>query len=89
MITNDARCTGGINARITMEKAAFKKKKKKKKKKKATSFISKFDLNLTKKLAKCCIWSTALYGAENWTLRKQIRYDWKVSECGVGEGWRK
>jgi hypothetical protein len=27
-------------------------------------------LNLKKKLVKCCIWSTALYGAETWTLRK-------------------
>jgi hypothetical protein len=29
------------------------------------------DLELRKKLVKCCIWSTALYsyGAETWTLR--------------------
>jgi hypothetical protein len=27
-------------------------------------------LNLKKKLVKCYIWSTALYGAETWTLRK-------------------
>ena len=37
------------------------------------SFISKFDLNLSKKLVKCYIWSTALYGAKTWTL-------WKVDQ---------
>jgi hypothetical protein len=42
---------------------AFKKKKK-------TLFTSKVDLNLRKKLVKYYIWSTALYGAETWTLRK-------------------
>jgi hypothetical protein len=26
-------------------------------------------LNLRKKLVKCYVWSMALYGAENWTLR--------------------
>ena len=33
-------------------------------------FTSKFDLNLRKELLKCYIWSTALCGAEIWTLRK-------------------
>jgi hypothetical protein len=27
------------------------------------------DLELRKKLVKCCVWSIALYGAETWTLR--------------------
>ncbi|GFG32872.1 hypothetical protein Cfor_02490 [Coptotermes formosanus] len=44
-----------------MAKAAFNKKK--------TPFTSTLDLNLRKKLVKCYIWSTALYGAETWTLR--------------------
>ena len=43
-----------------MEKAAFDKK---------TLFTSTADINLRKKLVKCYIWSTALYGAETWTLR--------------------
>ena len=30
---------------------------------------STLDLNLRKKLTKCCNWSMALYGAETWTLR--------------------
>jgi hypothetical protein len=45
-----------------MAKAAFNKK--------MTLFTSKLDLNLRKKPVKCCIWSTALCGAETWTLRK-------------------
>jgi hypothetical protein len=76
---NDARCTREIKARINMENAAFNKK---------TRFINKLVLNLTKKVAKGCIRSVALYGAENCMLRKQIGNNWKVSECGAGEGWR-
>jgi hypothetical protein len=63
MITNDARCTREIKSRIAMAKAAFNKKKK-------NLFTSKLDLNLRKKLVKCYIWSTALYGAGTWTFRK-------------------
>jgi hypothetical protein len=62
MITNDARCTREIKARIAMAKAAFNRKK--------TLFTSKLDLELRKKLVKCYIWSIALYCVETWTLRK-------------------
>ena len=62
MITNDVRCTREIKSSIVMAKAAFNKKK--------NLFTSKLDLNLSKKLVKCYIWSIALYGAETWTLRK-------------------
>jgi hypothetical protein len=65
MITNDARCTREIKARIAMAKAAFNKKK--------TLLTTKLDLELRKKLIKCYIWSIALYGAETWTLRKLDR----------------
>ena len=44
-----------------MAKAAFNKK--------MDLFTSTLDLELRKKLVKCCIWSTALYGAETWTVR--------------------
>jgi hypothetical protein len=56
------------------DKEAFKRKK--------IIFASKLDLNLRKKLVKCYIWSTLLYGAESWTL-------WKVDEKYVGsfETW--
>jgi hypothetical protein len=56
MITNDASCTHEIKSRIAMAKAAFNKKK--------TLVTSKMDLNLSKKLVKCYIWSIALCGAE-------------------------
>jgi hypothetical protein len=44
-----------------MAKVAFNKKR--------TLFTSTLDLELSKKLVKCYIWSIALYGAETWTLR--------------------
>jgi hypothetical protein len=47
MITNDARCTREIKARIDIARAAFNKKK--------TLFASKLDLKLRKKLVKCYI----------------------------------
>jgi hypothetical protein len=56
MITQDAKRTREIKSRTAMAKAAFNKKK--------TVFTSKLDLNLRKKLVKCYIWNTALYGAE-------------------------
>jgi hypothetical protein len=34
------------------------------------SFYQQSDLNLRKKLLKRYIWSTAVYGAEIWTIRK-------------------
>ena len=47
---------------------------------KKTLFTSKLNLNLRKKLVKCCIWSTALYGAEIWTLQKVDQKYLKSSE---------
>jgi hypothetical protein len=61
LVTNDARFTRKIKSRIVMAKVAFNKEK--------ALFTSKWDLNLRKKLVKCYTWSTALYGAETWTLR--------------------
>ena len=37
--------------------------------KKRALFTSTLDLELRKKLVKCCIWSIAIYGAETWMLR--------------------
>jgi hypothetical protein len=64
MRTNDARCSPEIESRISMAKAASNK---------TNVFTSKLDLNLRNKLVRCCIWSTALYGAETWSL-------WKVDQ---------
>jgi hypothetical protein len=61
MMRNDARCKGEIKFRIGMAKTAFNKK---------TLFSSKLDLHLRNKLLKCYMWSTALIGAETWSLQK-------------------
>jgi hypothetical protein len=61
MITNDARCTRGIKSRISMARTVFSKKH--------ALLTRKLDLNLRKKLVKCYVCSTALHGAETWTLR--------------------
>jgi hypothetical protein len=62
MVTKDARCTREIKYSIAMEKVTFREK--------ITVFMRKLDLNIRKKLAKCFIWSIALYGAGTLTLRK-------------------
>ena len=55
MLINDGRCTCEIKSRIAIAKAAFNKK--------MVIFTSILNLRLSKKLVKCYIWSTALYGA--------------------------
>jgi hypothetical protein len=47
IMINDARCKHEIKSRIVMAKGAFNRIK--------TSFISKLDLNLRKKLATCYV----------------------------------
>jgi hypothetical protein len=64
-----------------MAKASFNKKK--------THFHQPVNLYLRNKLVKCYIWSTALYGAETWALRKVDKNTWKVLKFGAGEGWRR
>jgi hypothetical protein len=61
ILTNDGRCTGEIKCRIAMTKVAFNKER--------ALFTDTLDLEFRKKLAKCYIWSIALYNAEIWTLR--------------------
>ena len=77
---NNGLCKCEIKSRIAIAKAVFNKKK--------TLFTNKLGLNLRKKLVKCYIWSMALYGAENWTLRAA---DQKYLESfeSAGEGWRR
>jgi hypothetical protein len=62
MITNYARCTREIKARIAIAKAAFNRKK--------TLFTRKLDLEIRKKLVKRYVCSITVYGAEIWILRK-------------------
>jgi hypothetical protein len=62
-----------------MAKAAFGEEK--------NLFTSKLYLNLRKKLVKYHIRSTALYGAETGTFRKN-RLEIQVLKCAAGEGWK-
>jgi hypothetical protein len=80
MITYVARCKQEIKSRIVMAKAAFNKK---------NLFTSTFVLNLRNKMVKCYIWSTDLYGAETWTVRKADQNTWRVLKCVGGQGWRR
>jgi hypothetical protein len=81
MITKRARCKREIKSRIATAKAAFNKKK---------AFITRtFGLNLRNKRVKCYIWSTALYGAETWTLQKVVQNTWKVLKFVAGQTWRR
>ena len=61
-----------------MAKAAFNKKR--------ALFTSTLDLELRKKLVKCYIWSTALYGAETWTLWAVDQKHLEISELWC---WRR
>jgi len=61
MLTTDGKCTFEIKSRIVMAKAVIDKKR--------ALFTSTLNLKLRKKLVNCYICSTALYGAETWTLR--------------------
>jgi hypothetical protein len=79
MLANDRRCTSETKSGITMVKAASNKQ--------SALFTTKMDLEFRKKLAKCYIWSIALYGAESWTLLA-IRNTRKVLKCNAGDGWR-
>jgi hypothetical protein len=64
-----------------MAKAAFKKKR--------TLFTSTLDLELRKKLVKCYVWSIALYGAENWTLRAVDQKELESFEMWCWRGMEK
>jgi hypothetical protein len=61
LLTNEGKCTCEIKSRISMAKTASNKNR--------VLFTGKVDLELRKKLGKYYIWSIALYGAENCTLR--------------------
>jgi hypothetical protein len=51
-----------------------------------SAVYSKMDFDLRKKLAKCYIWSIALYGAETWMLRAEDQKHLKSAEMWC---WRR
>jgi len=62
LITRDTRCRREIKSRIATANVSFCKKK--------NVFISKFYLNLRKKLTRCCTLCINLYVAKTWTVRQ-------------------
>lgn len=62
-ITDDGRSELEIKSRIGMAKTAFNKRKE--------LLTQKMSSHVKKKIIKTVIWSTALYAAETWTLRKE------------------
>jgi hypothetical protein len=71
-------CIFATKSRFAKAKAAFSNKQ--------ILFTNKLDLNLTKKLIKCYIWSTDLYGAEDWALREVHQKSMEKSEMWC---WRR
>jgi hypothetical protein len=78
MIKDYARCTREMKSRKRHRKSSIQQKE--------GSFTRKLCLNLRKKLVKCYIWSTALYGAEILTFRK---VDEKLLESFEMWCWRR
>jgi hypothetical protein len=78
MITNNAGRTLETNSRIVMKMQYSQQEE--------DTFCQQIGLNLRKKLMKCHIWSTALYGAVNWTLRKVDQKHLESSEMWC---WRR
>ena len=62
-ITADGRCELEVKSRIGMAKAAFAKRKE--------LLTKKMNRCVKKKIIKTVIWSTALYAAETWMLKKE------------------
>ena len=55
------KCCQEVKQRIPMAKEAFKRKR--------SIFCGHLEKELRKRQEKCFVWSVALHGAENWTLR--------------------
>ena len=64
LITNDGYCDTEIRRRIGIARACFNKMKN-------VLVSGKINLALRLRLLQCYVWSTLLYGAETWTLRKK------------------
>jgi len=62
VITEDCKCHEEVKRRIAIGKEAFSKREE--------LLREKIKLQLKKRIVKSLIWSTVLYAAETWTLRK-------------------
>ena len=62
-LTEDGRCENEVKIRIALAKEAFSKRKE--------LLTRNFKKGCKKRIVKTLIWTTLLYGAETWTLRKE------------------
>ena len=62
VITEDCKCHEEVKRRIAIGKEAFSRREE--------LLREKMKLQLKKRIVKSLIWSTVLYAAETWTLRK-------------------
>ena len=65
LINNDANCDTEIRRRLEIARGAFSKLN-------VTLTTNKISLETRKRLWKCYVWSTLLYGAETWTVRNEM-----------------
>jgi hypothetical protein len=61
-VNEECKCENEIKSRIAMGKTAFNKRK--------DLFCGPLKTEIRKRLIKCFVWSTVLYGSETWTIRK-------------------
>ena len=73
LITDDGKCIQEIKRRIELARNTFAK---------IQSIISsrKLTIETRKRLIKCYVWSTMLYGAETWTLNKEAEKKIEIFE---------
>ena len=65
VLTRDGYCTREIKTRIAIAQEVLKRK--------MSLLTCKLNIELTKKLVRCYVWSIALYGSETWRVRKLER----------------
>jgi len=78
LISDDGYCVKEIVSRIGMAKKVFQDKMK--------LFTGKLNLELTKRIVKCLVWSVATYAVETWTLREVDRKKIEAFEMWI---WRR
>lgn len=78
IINNNGDCDKDVRARIGMAKKAFLKNK--------VLQTKQIKIETRARLARCYVWSTALYGAESWTLKAGIKEKLASLERWI---WRK
>ena len=76
LLTVDKRCEKEVKRRIALAKRAFHK---------MSRVLKSRNINMQtrKRILKCYIWSTLLYGSETWTLTKTMESQFEAFEIGM------